>query len=478
MSSPVPRLVPTLLVSLSLALTPACGDDGGIGGGAGGAGGATPAAPTRVRGGFIRDDEGRALVLRGMNLAGAHKNPPYFSFHTVADFKRLRDEWGMNAIRFLITWAAVEPEQGVFDEAYLDAVAERMDWAREAGLHVVLDMHQDVYGEGFVLGGGDGAPRWTCDESNYASFKPDPNQWFFNYLTAEVTTCYDHFWNTPELRAEYIDAWRHVATRLEGYDDVILGFDPMNEPYWGSYSITFFEAAQLQPFYEELVPEVRAIRPGWIAFLEPASSRNLGVPTGLKKLPFPDVVYSPHSYDRDAESGMGFDPMQRQVVLNNGQALAAEAASLEAALWIGEYGGMAASPGIVEYMTAEYDAFAAVAAGTTYWAYDKGGSYSVFNDDGSEREALVSTLVRPFPQRVAGDPVSYGFDAASSTFTLTYRPDASITAPTIVSAPARVYPNGVVVSCDGCESKVTGAALEITKPAAGETVTVTLVPAM
>ena len=28
----------------------------------------------------------------------------------------------------------------------------------EHGVHVILDMHQDVYGEGF---GGNGAPRWT-----------------------------------------------------------------------------------------------------------------------------------------------------------------------------------------------------------------------------------------------------------------------------------------------------------------------------
>ncbi|MBL8742512.1 MAG: cellulase family glycosylhydrolase [Myxococcales bacterium] len=466
-----------LIFAASTLPLAACSDDSDAPTGGGGGGGGAPAAEgTRVRNGFIRDDDGRALVLRGMNLAGAHKNPPYFSFHTQEDFQRLRDEWGMNAIRFLITWAAVEPEQGVFDDAYLDAVAERMDWARSAGLHVVLDMHQDVYGEGFVLGGGDGAPRWTCDESNYESFEPDPNQWFFNYLRPEVIACYDHFWNTPELHDEYIEAWRRVAERLEGYDDVILGFDPMNEPYWGSYSITFFESAHLQPFYEKLVPAVRELCPQWIAFLEPASSRNLGVPTGLVKLPFPDVVYSPHSYDRDAESGMGFDPAQREVVLKNGAALAAEATALGAALWIGEYGGMAASPGIVEYMTAEYDAFAASGAGTTYWAYDAGGSYSVLDEDGTPRETLLSVLVRPFPERVAGDPVSYAFDAESSTFTLSYRPDAAVGAPTVISVPAMAYPDGFSVECDGCEWSQDGAWLSITKPPAGETATVSIVP--
>ncbi|MFO0548700.1 MAG: cellulase family glycosylhydrolase [Polyangiaceae bacterium] len=431
---------------------------------------------SRVRDGFIRDDDGRALLLRGLNLAGAHKAAPYFSFHTLEDFQRVRADWGMNAVRFLITWAAVEPEEGVFDEAYLDALAERMDWAREAGLFVVLDMHQDVYGEGFASGGGDGAPRWTCDEANYASFVPNPSQWFYNYLSAQVTACYDHFWNTPELQAEYAEAWRRVASRLEGYDDVILGFDPMNEPYWGSYSMTAFEADKLQVLYEDVVPKVREVRPDWIAFLEPASSRNLGLPTGLTKLPFKGVVYSPHSYDRDAESGMGFDPAQRQYVLDNGQALADEANALGAALWIGEYGGMADSPGIVEYMTAEYDAFGASAAGTTYWAYDRGGGYSVLDADGAEREPLVSTLVRPWPERVAGDPVSYAFDPATQTFTLTYKPDASITAPTEISVPARVYPTGYTVQCDGCETTTADGKLVVDKAPTGDPAVVTIAP--
>ncbi len=443
--------------------------------------GSTDDAPaevkTRVRGGFIRDDEGRALLLRGVNLAGAHKAAPYFAFHEPVDFARVRDEWGMSSVRFLITWAAVEPERGVFDDAYLDALAERMDWARDAGLLVVLDMHQDVYGEGFVAGGGDGAPRWTCDESHYAAFEPNPNQWFFNYLSPEVIACYDQFWNSADLRAEYAEAWRRVATRLEGYDDVIVGFDPINEPYWGSYTVTAFEASILQGFYEELVPKIREVRPKWIAFLEPGSSRNLGIPTGLTKMPFVDVVYSPHSYDRDAESGMGFDPARREAVLTNAQDLAKEADALGAALWIGEYGGMADAPGIVDYMTAEYDAFGAMAAGTTYWAYDEGGGYSMLDADGAEREPLVSALVRPWPERIAGDPISYAFDAATSTFTLTYRPDRSIAAPTEISVPPRVYPMGYAVQCDGCESEEAGLVLRITAPPSGDPAVVRIVPA-
>lgn len=39
---------------------------------------------------------------------------------------------------------------------------------------------------------------------------------------------------------------------------------------------------------------VRRVRPHWLAFLEPANSRNVGIPTSLTPFPFDDVVYAPH----------------------------------------------------------------------------------------------------------------------------------------------------------------------------------------
>lgn len=438
--------------------------------------GPAPAYPFHVAGGFLRDGDGRALLLRGLNLAGGHKQAPYLDFQQPPDYQRVRDPWGMNAIRFLLTWAAVEPAEGVYDDGYLDQVAERMEWARQAGLLVVLDMHQDIYGEGFVSGGGDGAPLWTCDASHYASFVPNPSEWYLNSANVDVVACWDHFWNSDALRRRYTDAWTHVAQRLSGYDDVIVGIDPMNEPYWGSYILTAFEADLLQPLYEEVVPAVRAEHPGWVAFLEPGANRNLGVPTSLGPFPFADVVYAPHSYDRDAESGMGFDPTHRDAVIQNGADLAAEAHALGAGLWIGEYGGQTGTPGITPYMDAEYAAFAAVAAGTTYWSYDKGGGYSVLDADGNEKPDLMAALVRPWPERVAGTPVSYGFDATTSTFTLTYEPDGSISAPTVIRVPERAYPHGFTVECGVCRAEIAPGEVRIARPPAAEVAVVTIRP--
>src|SRR5688572_15385926 len=105
---------------------------------------APPPKGWHVAGGFIRDPDGRAALLRGINLSGEHKQKPYFSFHTEADMVHARNAWGMASFRFLIEWAALEPQRGVYDSAYLDQVAARIDAAGRAGVSVIIDMHQDV----------------------------------------------------------------------------------------------------------------------------------------------------------------------------------------------------------------------------------------------------------------------------------------------------------------------------------------------
>jgi hypothetical protein len=77
---------------------------------------------------------------------------------------------------------------------------------------VVLDMHQDIYGEGF---GGDGAPRWTCDESHYQKFTPT-EPWYTNYVDPEVVACVDGFWQSETLRAHFHRAGVSVVEWREG----------------------------------------------------------------------------------------------------------------------------------------------------------------------------------------------------------------------------------------------------------------------
>jgi endoglycosylceramidase len=439
---------------LALALV-GCGDN------------AAPEDPRwHVRDGFLRMPDGRAAILRGVNLSGTQKHAPYIDDKTYEDYARVRTAWGFNAIRFVMTWSAIEPTKGTYDDAYLDQVVERMRWADQAGLAVVLDMHQDVYGEGF---GYDGAPRWTCSEEHYNAFVPT-EPWFLNAVDPAVQACVDNFYGSAELQASFVGAWRHVAERLAG-EPAIVGFDILNEPIWGTYPVFKFEHERLTPLYTAVVTSVREVAPNWVAFVEPGASRNTGIATGLRPLPFRDVVYSPHLYDAMAEAGNGFDPTRRTFILETMDELQYEAGTLDAALWIGEYGGQPEHAGNGEYMTAQYDAAGRVAAGSMYWAYDKGDGYSLLDSDGNEKPALLDLLVRPYPERVAGTPIAYAFDAG--TFTFEYRPSAGITE---LSVPARTYPDGYQVECGGCsvEHTPTGVVLG---DVSGETATIAIRPA-
>lgn len=431
--------------------------------------GATQPGVWRTDGDALKDPEGRTLVLRGMNLAGAHKNKPYWGFQQPPDYARLRDDWGMSSVRFLVTWAAIEPQKGTFDDAYLAELDKRVGWAEDAGLLVVVDMHQDLYGEGFP--GGDGAPLWTCDAKYYAAFKPT-NPWALGYFDPNLEHCVDALYTDAALQEHFTSAWAKVAERLAHHANVI-GFDVLNEPSWGSFSWSDYEAKEITPLYEKAVAAVRAKAPQWIAFVEPGGTRNAGLATSLGPFTFKNLVYAPHSYDVNAEGASGFDVGHRADVIANLASLRDEARAIGAALWIGEYGGKASLPNIGPYMVANFDGAGAVAAGTAYWSYDKSDNFGFLDLNGNEKPALAAAVVRPYPERVAGALASYAYDDAKKTLTFMMTSDASITAPTLVSLPPRLYPNGADIACGGCDVAMSKGGASLTKiPAGAQTITV------
>jgi hypothetical protein len=95
----------------------------------------------RIKNSWILDDEGRVLILRGVNLGGDSKIPfappgseteskfldsknnvsfvgrPFPFEHAASHFKRLKKA-GMTFLRLIVTWEAIEHEgPGIYDEA-------------------------------------------------------------------------------------------------------------------------------------------------------------------------------------------------------------------------------------------------------------------------------------------------------------------------------------------------------------------------
>jgi len=52
---------------------------------------------------------------------------------------------GLNIMRLCLSWSELEPLPGFYDEMYIDRVAQLVSWAKEQGVYVILDLHQDLY---------------------------------------------------------------------------------------------------------------------------------------------------------------------------------------------------------------------------------------------------------------------------------------------------------------------------------------------
>jgi len=237
-----------------------------------------------IEGSHFKDEHGRTLILRGVNLGGSSKVPcspngathireGFFEHRAVSfvgrpfpleeadeHFTRLR-EWGLTCLRFLVTWEAIEHAgPGIYDEAYLDYVYAIIKKANEYGFSVLIDPHQDVWSR---FSGGDGAPGWTFEvigmdittfqETGAAMVHqvygdPFPRMiWptngaklaaatmftlFFGGNDFAPTLCVDGEPVQDYLQRHYMGAITQVAQRVGNLPNVI-GYDTLNEPLSG-----------------------------------------------------------------------------------------------------------------------------------------------------------------------------------------------------------------------------------------------------
>jgi len=385
----------------------------------------------------IRDQSGRTLVLRGINLG--KKSPPYVPDVTEEDFAQIAS-WGFNTVRFLILWAAIEPEEGVYDDAYFDRVRPYLDMAQAQDLHVILDMHQDVYGEMF---GFDGAPAWACPEDLVAGFEPYP-EWWMNYFTKEVMACFSWFWHDETIQDHFVEAWQRAVLSL-GDHPAVIGFDLYNEPYPGFNWSPNFEPALLQPLYERLIMILQSAAPDAYFFVEPWVLRDYFISTYLEPMPFERLVYFPHYYNIPMELNSSY-PGTGLTVRDWVTSVAEEAVDLGMSMAVGEYGGNTQAQGIEGLLEDVNEALEGYNTGGMYWEYGRGdGGFVILNADGSEKSAIMQAVVRSYPRRVAGELLSTDFEPGTANLAIRYVRDASIETPTEISAPSRLYPAGFSV---------------------------------
>lgn len=230
-----------------------------------------------VSGTRFLDPSGKPIQFHGINICNKSQDQGYTGNVSPADLAQIHS-WGMNAIRLCIFWDGLEPRPGHFDSAYLDRIAELVREAKQEGLYVLLDMHQDMYSVRY----GDGAPAWATLDDGKPHAKVS-NWGDSHFVSEDVQAALDHFWaNSPApdgagLQDHYAEAWQFVARRFRD-EPAVIGYDLMNEPFPGRRAATF-QAAMLTGLSASLAKHTNAPHPSTEELI-----KMEGTPEGRRKI--------------------------------------------------------------------------------------------------------------------------------------------------------------------------------------------------
>jgi endoglycosylceramidase len=470
---------------------------------------ASSGAFVSVDGGKFVDPDGRQVLMHGLSIISKAKQENYQSWHGPREFALMRD-WGMNCIRLGIIWDGLEPDPGVFDEAYLKQVDQRIAWARDNGLYVFLDMHQDLFSVLFS----DGAPEWAT----LTDGKPHVaagGVWSDAYFTSQaVQTAFDNFWaNKPcadgvGVQDHFARAWKHVAARYAD-EPTVLGYDLLNEPNAGSQNpvaqyqmivklaevlaakdgegaptagevamqwldpkgrsqimarlsdmdiyvpsmdaaadlFQEFERTKVVPMFQRVTNAIREVDTNHIIFLETSMSANMGIYSGIE----PVLGSNGQRDPLQAYAPHGYDIVVDTPDIAN--------ASEERVELIFRRHGETAKRLDMPMVVGEWGAYGGAGpeivkpAWFVVRQFEKllcGETYWLYGKN-LTAASYFEVLNRPIPAEIAGTLLAYEANPKTGAFTCSWKEDPKIAAPNRIYLPARAFPgkDGVVISPAG-----------------------------
>jgi endoglycosylceramidase len=432
---------------------------------------------------WITDSSGRVVILHGLNMV--NKRAPYTpaaaGFGTAAAATLASN--GFDVVRLGVLYQAVEPSPGVIDHGYLKSIATTVAQLANRGVYTLLDFHQDELNQEF---GGEGFPRWSVETNGLAVKK-----YVFPgaYLDSKALgRAFDNFWSNKGgpggvgLEQRYVTALVAVARQFSG-DPWVLGYDLFNEP-WPADATT----AQLTSFYARAIAGIRTVDSHHLVWYEPWVTFNFGIQTQIGSISDARLGMSFHDYCLSAAAA-SCAASETTTIAN----ALAHSTSTGVALLLTEFGASNDYQDLSRVVgTADANQLSWIE-----WSYcgcdDPTGTIPprvealVYRPGspgtGSNVNAVkLKVLAEPYPRIVAGTPLSYAFDRATTTFQLSYSttaPDGHVFgtgACTAIEIPSVQYPTGYQATVEGGQvlSKPGAGVLEVGSTGGASTVTVTV----
>ncbi len=403
-----------------------------------------------TNGRWIVDQQGRTVILRGVNYNGIESmlftaQPPELD-----DFKKIK-RWGFNVVRFPISWEFIEPERGHYDEGYLrDWVEPVLSFAAQEGIGVILTMHQWNWSSCFVppSGRGNGLPWWALTPAIQALCPDTGSGAYWRMMRAPKD-----FWLDPALLEHYTQLWEMMARRY-GEHPAMLAYDVFNEPMPDSLAPTYFDQQVLQPFYEELIRRIHAVSPAALIVYEPSINWD-AFANQFTSMPFEGIVYSPHIYTGGTAGGLtgyGGDPAPLRVEVEKA---VSEAQAQGVPLYVGEF-GIGMNENYQQWIRDEFRFQEQYMVSATWWSMRQhnNATFGLTDfDTRAEKPGLLDFVSRPYPTATAGELLSYSYDEDSKAFTMTFANSQDASGDTLISVPDYQYHGRISVRSSDADGR-------------------------
>lgn len=374
--------------------------------------------------GHLRDSRGRSVLLRGLNTGGRSKWAPFLPFEIDEDaplehvraradvyFERIA-AWGLNFARLQMSWEAVEPTQGRYDQRYLARLGALLDAAAAHHIYVILDFHQDLFAAPLM---GDGFPRWALPEDISRDERPQHRAWFLAYLLdPRVKRAFERLWRDEGgLKQALIQMWMTVLAQL-GHHRALLGVELINEPGLGlSQDLESFKTRTLLPFYHTLIRQLHARWPHLLISYGMPGVEFFGISARTPRPAGYPLALAPHLYDPSLlltrSGGMSMPPERAISMMGKWQRESGTPVIL------GEFGVTAGAHEGQRWLERVMRALDAHRIHAAMWEYSEsaqlwnGEDLNVLDADLKPRPALQA-LIRPWLRAIGGLVADFAWD--------------------------------------------------------------------